>query len=60
MPSNSIVRELIERADSNAKKDIEKLIAGGTLEVAVHEDITYDDIYSSQDNLWNFLFFTGY
>jgi hypothetical protein len=58
--SNSIVRELIERADSNAKKDIEKLIAGGTLEVAVHEDITYDDIYSSQDNLWNFLFFTGY
>ena len=26
----------------------------------IHEDITYDGIYSTQDNLWNFLFFTGY
>ena len=26
----------------------------------MHEDITYEDIHSSQDNLWNFLFFTGY
>jgi hypothetical protein len=58
--SNSIVRELIERADSSTKKDIEQLIDGGTLEVPVHEDITYDDVYNSQDNLWNFLFFTGY
>ena len=24
------------------------------------EDITYEDIYASEDNLWNFLFFTGY
>ncbi len=23
-------------------------------------EITYDDIYESEDNLWNFLFFTGY
>jgi hypothetical protein len=26
----------------------------------VHEEITYDDIHNTQDNLWNFLFFTGY
>ena len=26
----------------------------------MHEDITYGDIHQSQDNLWNFLFFTGY
>lgn len=25
-----------------------------------NKDITYDEIYESQDNLWNFLFFTGY
>ena len=30
------------------------------LKNAVHEDITYGDIHQSQDNLWNFLFFTGY
>ena len=58
--SNSIVRELIENADDNIKQEIEELIAGGTIKKPVQEDITYEDIYKSQDNLWNFLFFTGY
>ena len=58
--SNSIVKELIEMADNNTRREIEGLVAGGTLEKPVHEDITYGDIYRTQDNLWNFLFFTGY
>lgn len=58
--SNSIVRELIDGADMYVKKEIEELIAGGTIEKPVHEDITYEDIHKTQDNLWNFLFFTGY
>lgn len=58
--SNSIVRELIDHADLHVKKEIEELIAGGTIEKPVHEDITYEDIHKTQDNLWNFLFFTGY
>lgn len=58
--SNSIVRKLIERADSTVKQEIEDLLAGGVVEKPVHEDITYEDIDKTQDNLWNFLFFTGY
>lgn len=58
--SNSIVRELIDAADEKTKREIEELIAGGTIEKPVHEEITYGDIHTSQDNLWNFLFFTGY
>ncbi len=58
--SNSIVRDLIERADSETKAEIEKLIEGGSIEKAVHEDITYGEIYKDQENLWNFMFFTGY
>lgn len=58
--SNDIVRKLIERADSGVRQELEKLIAGGTIEKPVHEDITYEDIFNTQDNLWNFLFFTGY
>ena len=58
--SNSIVRELIEAADENTKREIEGLIAGGTIEKPVHEEITYADIHTTKDNLWNFLFFTGY
>ena len=58
--SNSIIRELIESADGKVKEEIEQLIDGGTIEKPVHEDITYEDIHKTQDNLWNFLFFTGY
>lgn len=58
--SNSIVRDLIENADSITRKEIEDLVAGGTIEKPVHEDITYENVHDSQDNLWNFLFFTGY
>ena len=58
--SNSIIREMVGEADEEAKEDLETLINGGTIEKRVHEDITYGDIHQSQDNLWNFLFFTGY
>ncbi|RII33216.1 AAA family ATPase [Clostridium chromiireducens] len=58
--SNSIVNSLIEKADTKTKQEIEILIEGKTIEKLVHEDITYDEIYDSMDNLWNFMFFTGY
>ena len=58
--SNSIIREMVEEADEEAKEDLETLMNGGSIEKRVHEDITYGDIHQSQDNLWNFLFFTGY
>ncbi len=58
--SNSIIREMVGEADEEAKEDLETLINGGTIEKQVHEDITYGDIHQTQDNLWNFLFFTGY
>ncbi|XBX10762.1 AAA family ATPase (plasmid) [Enterocloster clostridioformis] len=58
--SNSIVRRLIENADPSVKGELEVLLAGGTIEKPVHEEITYDSVYDSEDNLWNFLFFTGY
>lgn len=58
--SNNIIRDMIEKADSETKNEIEKLIDGGVIVKSVHEEITYGDIYTSKDNLWNFLFFTGY
>lgn len=58
--SNSIVKDLIYRADESVRGEIEALTNGETIEKKVHEDITYDDIYATQENLWNFLFFTGY
>ena len=58
--SNNIIHALIERADLSDRMEIEDLIAGGTIEKPIHEEITYEDVYQSTDNLWNFLFFTGY
>lgn len=58
--SNSIVKSLVEYADAHTRNEIEELLAGGTIEKPVNEDITYADIYDNMDNIWNFLFFTGY
>lgn len=58
--SNHIVKALVERADLSLKGELEELLAGGTITKAVREEITYDSVYDSEDNLWNFLFFTGY
>ncbi len=58
--SNSIVRTLIEQADDDTKEEIEELIEGKMVEKRIHEDITYDEVYNSMENLWNFMFFTGY
>jgi hypothetical protein len=58
--SNSIVKELIETADFETKQEIESLISGETIEKQIHEEIVYADIHKTQENLWNFLFFTGY
>ena len=58
--SNQIIKDMIWHADDAMKQELDILIKGGTIEKQIHEDITYDDIHESEDNLWNFLFFTGY
>ena len=58
--SNDIVRILVEKSDLSVRREIETLIEGCSITKPVHEDITYEDMQSTQDNLWNFLFFTGY
>ena len=58
--SNQIIKDMIWQANDEMKRELDILIHGGTIEKQIHEDITYDDIHESEDNLWNFLFFTGY
>ncbi len=58
--SNSIIKEIIENADQEMRTEVERLIAGEALEKPLHEEITYADIHKTSDNLWNFLYFTGY
>jgi len=58
--SNDIIHDMIDKVNLETKAGLETLTAGGTISATVHEDVTYGEIYNSADNLWNFLFFTGY
>ena len=52
--SNSIIRELVDNADEETRAELEILMDGGTIEKPVHEEITYGDIHTTKDSLWNF------
>lgn len=58
--SNDIIKDMIADADMETKGQIEALLRGETLDIQVHEEITYEDMHSRGENLWNFLYFTGY
>lgn len=57
---NGFVRRLINIADESTKDEIERLIAGETIEKAIRLELTYDEIDNSIDNIWSVLFTTGY
>ena len=57
---NSLVRRLINRADSSTKDEIERLIAGEAIDKVIRLDLTYDEIDNTIDNIWSVLFTTGY
>ena len=58
--SNTIIKDLIAISNNNTKDEIESLIAGNTITKPIKEDIVYSTITQTMDNLWSFLFFTGY
>lgn len=57
---NAIVRRFIDMADVSTKNEIERLIAGESIEKNVTPELTYDELDKSIENLWSVLFTTGY
>ena len=57
---NAIIRSFIDYAGSNITKKLETLLSGGYIMQRVEEDLTYDYLHSSEDNLWSILYLTGY
>lgn len=57
---NDLVKRFIDKADKTTRNEIERLIAGESIEKSVHMELTYDEIDNSIDNLWSILFTTGY
>ena len=57
---NSVIRSFIEYAGSTITRKLELLLSGGYIVQEVDENLTYDYLHSSEDNLWSLLYLTGY
>ena len=57
---NAIVRSFIDYAGSSITQKLETLISGGYIIQRIDENLTYDYLHSSEENLWSILYLTGY
>ena len=58
---NAAVQHFIEKTGCGlSSAELEALTAGETVLKEIHEDLTYNRLYDSMDNLWSVLFMTGY
>ena len=57
---NSILLTFVKRTDFKVKGKFEILMNGGTIIQTISDELTYDTLHSSEDNLWSVLLMTGY
>lgn len=57
---NAVIRSFIDYAGSNITGKLETLLAGGTIVQRVDENLTYNYLHASEENLWSILYLTGY
>lgn len=57
---NSIIKELLSKADNDIKLGLEKLHAGEYIETTINENIVMTEIDKSSENIWSFLLLSGY
>ena len=60
--SNEAVRRFIRESDNSGtiRREIEGLVAGECIIKELHQELTYEDMYQTIDNIWSVLFTTGY
>ena len=58
---NAAVQHFIEKTGCGlSSAELEALTAGETVLKEIHEDLTYNRLYDSMDNLWSVLFMDRY
>ena len=57
---NTIVRRFIDKANNQTRSEIESLIAGESVVKEIRQELTYNELDKTIDNLWSVLFTTGY
>ena len=57
---NGILLTFVKRTDFKVKGKFEILMNGGTIIQTISDELTYDALHSSEDNLWSVILMTGY
>ena len=57
---NAIIRSFIDYTGSSITAKMETLLSGGYITERIEENLTYDYLHSSEENLWSILYLTGY
>ena len=58
--NNRIIRDFVERTDFHVNKKFETLLNGGSISQKISDELTYDTLHETEDNLWSVLLMTGY
>jgi len=57
---NGILLTFVKHSDFDVAGKFEKLLNGGTIVQTISDELTYDTLHSTEDNLWSVLLMTGY
>ena len=57
---NAIIRSFIDYSGETITRKLETLMSGGYIIQKIKDDLTYDYVNSSEENLWSILYLTGY
>ena len=57
---NGILRDFVERKEFHVAGKFETLMNGGAIRQSISDELTYDSLHESEDNLWSVLLMTGY
>ena len=58
--SNGILLTFVKRTDFDVSDKFETLLNGGTIRQTISDELTYDTLHESEENLWSVLLMTGY
>ena len=59
--SNEAVKKIIQMSGNiTTKREIECLLAGEEIVKEIRQELTYQEMYQSVENIWSLLFMTGY
>ena len=57
---NDFIRTFLSYEGMDVTDSFERLLAGETIEVEITDNLTYENLTDSEENLWSVLYLTGY